>query len=50
MECIVNIAIQWSFLRKFLPVRKECVEKRNAGSVKPNAIKNLIPLHAGFLF
>jgi hypothetical protein len=35
---------------KLLPVRKECVEKRNAGSVKPTAIKYLIPLHAGFLF
>jgi len=50
MECIVNIIIQWNFLWKLLPVRKECIEKRNAGSVTQKATKYLIPLHAGFLF
>ena len=47
MECIVNIIIQWGFLWKFLPVRKECVEKRNADSVRPGAIKYFDPLALG---
>jgi hypothetical protein len=36
-----------AFLRKFLPVRKECVEKRNAGSLKVIRINYLILLLLG---